>query len=154
MMPMKHLTGDRCHKDPRLTLLPGAVSAGTLLVAFSLMAIGFDHFWIAFPLGFGVVLPIAIGLGVSAHRTDRHADGVTDTQPQTARDGETALETLQRRYAQGELSEPEFEQRVERILETEMSDQHHGSTTSTFDRHRGRLFGRRYTDLLRDRWAS
>ncbi len=40
-------------------------------------------------------------------------------------DGETAeaLETLRDRYARGDLSEPEFERRLERLLETESVDE-------------------------------
>lgn len=79
-----------------LTLFPGGISAGTLLVAFTLMAVGFDHFWIAFPLGFGLVLLTAVGIRLHIHTTDRHADARTTTQTQTAHDEDAALETLRR----------------------------------------------------------
>lgn len=120
---------NRVSTTPVLTLLPGGISAGTLLVAFTLMAVGFDHFWIAFPLGFGVVLPTAVGIRLYVHTTDRHADARTNTQTQTAHDEDTALETLKKRYARGDLSETEFEQRVERLLETESTGQRDDSIT-------------------------
>lgn len=40
---------------PELVVLQGLISAGTLLAAFNLKAVGFEPFWITFILGFGVV---------------------------------------------------------------------------------------------------
>lgn len=91
-------TGDRRRNDPLLMILPGGISAGTLLVAFALLAAGFDHFWIVFPLGFGVILPTAIGLRVYAHTT-QDTDGHKNTQPQSIEKNAAALETLRQRYA-------------------------------------------------------
>lgn len=43
-------------------IVAGSVSLLTLGTAFGLAAIGIDAFWVAFPVGFGGVLPIALGL--------------------------------------------------------------------------------------------
>lgn len=124
-MSKKPLTGDRLHDDPLPTLLAGVISAGTLLVGFSLMAVGVDDFWVAFPVGFGVVLPTAVGLASYAH-TERRADTVTETRTRTGNDEDAALETLRARYARGDLTETEFERRVERLLETELHGDRRG----------------------------
>ncbi|KAB1198915.1 SHOCT domain-containing protein [Haloferax sp. MBLA0078] len=85
----------------------------TFLVGFGLLALGYWWFWIVFPIGFAGVLPAAIGL-VRLYESRRSADD-GETQSETA----GALETLRQRYASGELTEEEFEEKVERLLETE-----------------------------------
>lgn len=114
---MKH--ADRCafdleDSDSLAPLVPGAVTVLTLTVAFGLLAAGFEFFWVTFIVGFGVVMPIAVGLAKRAE-TDRERgrDG-------TAESGQAdALDDLRRRYARGELTDAEFERRLERLLETE-----------------------------------
>jgi uncharacterized membrane protein len=105
-----------------LTLLVTAgVTALTLSVAFGLLALGIRSFWIAFPVGFGVVLPGMVAL-IRARHTGEHrntATSRTDASP-------TGLEALRRRYAAGELSDEEFEHRVECLLSSETD----GSTRS------------------------
>jgi uncharacterized membrane protein len=97
--------------SPVAVLVPSVVTAGTLLVAFGLLALGVEGFWLAFVVGFGVVLPASLtALKVRRSRRDRTA---TD-----AGHGEAPLAELQRRYVRGELSEAEFERRVDRLLET------------------------------------
>ena len=54
----------------------GAVTAITLGVAFGLLALGQPYFWIAFPIGFGAGMPLAVGLARwyrSSAATDRSA---------------------------------------------------------------------------------
>jgi len=98
--------------DSATVLVPGAVSAGTLVVAFTLLAVGFEHFWVTFIVGFGVVLPTATSLAAAKRKEGSQAE----TTPQ---DEDDALATLRQRYAQGEISDAEFEHQVERLLETE-----------------------------------
>jgi hypothetical protein len=43
-------------------VVSGIVTILTLGTAFGLLAVGVEFFWIAFPVGFGGVLPIALGL--------------------------------------------------------------------------------------------
>jgi hypothetical protein len=43
-------------------IVSGIVSILTLGTAFALLAQGVEFFWVAYPVGFGGVLPIALGL--------------------------------------------------------------------------------------------
>lgn len=47
------------------------------------------------------------------------SDATTETEPEPAADREDALERLRTRYADGELTDAEFERRLEVLLETE-----------------------------------
>ncbi|EMA01552.1 SHOCT domain-containing protein [Haloferax denitrificans] len=95
-------------------LVAGAVMALIFLVGFGLLALGEPWFWVVFPVGFAGVLPAAIAL-VRIYESRRGDDADESMTTET----EDALETLRRRYATGELSEEEFEAKVERLLETE-----------------------------------
>ena len=83
-----------------------AVTTVTLGVAVALRALGIESFWLAFVFGFGVVLPMA------TQWADRE-------QEDTDSESDSALERVQQRYASGELSDEEFENRVERLLVAE-----------------------------------
>jgi hypothetical protein len=43
-------------------IVTGILSLLTLGTAFGLLASGIETFWIAFPIGFGGILPIVLGL--------------------------------------------------------------------------------------------
>jgi len=123
MVPTQMRNDDTQTPDPVLALVPGVTTAGTLLVAFTLMTVGFDYFWVAFVLGFGVVLPVATGLsGYVSQSRKRQTDARTETPARTEHGEDDALAALRQRYARGELSDAEFEHRVERLLETESPD--------------------------------
>ena len=94
------LSGDRAS---------GATTALTLVVAFGLLALGVESFWVAFPAGFGVVLPTALGLAARCWPADTGRE--RDEGPRTA------PEELRLQYARGELTGAEFERRVGRLLE-------------------------------------
>ncbi|MCO8266425.1 SHOCT domain-containing protein [Haloferax sp. AB510] len=95
-------------------LVAGVVMALIFLVGFGLLALGVSWFWIVFPVGFAGVLPAALAL-VRIYESRRGGGADESLTTET----EDALETLRRRYATGELSEEEFEAKVERLLETE-----------------------------------
>jgi len=100
---------------PLTPLVVSAVTVLTLTVAFGLLALGIEHFWVVFVVGFGGVLPTAVGALASLEARD------TDERNQTPEAGnadEEALATLRTRYARGELTDDEFEHRVEQLLET------------------------------------
>jgi uncharacterized membrane protein len=97
---------------PLAPVVSTTVTTGTLVVAFSLLALGVDSFWVVFVVGFGGVLPLSLGL-LEARERD------SDSRRTTPNTSESALEELRRRYAQGELTHEEFEQRVEVLVETE-----------------------------------
>lgn len=60
------LTGNRI---AAALIVSGRITILTLGVAFSLLALGVEAFWVAFPVGFGGVLPTALGV-VTPWRTD------------------------------------------------------------------------------------
>ncbi|MDS0261501.1 SHOCT domain-containing protein [Haloarcula sp. S1CR25-12] len=104
---------ERPDEDDSLTaVVAGAVTTLTLVVAFGLLFAGVPWFWVAFPVGFGGVLPMA--LGATRRYERRRAD---DRRPVS--DEDDALATLRDRYARGELTDEEFERQVETLLETE-----------------------------------
>ncbi|WP_324756106.1 SHOCT domain-containing protein [Haloarcula sp. GH36] len=93
-------------------LVTGTLSLLILLVGVGGLALGVSWAWIAFPIGYGGVLPLTLGvLRARSAAGDRSAE----TQPTES----TPVATLRERYARGEIDESEFERRVEGLLETE-----------------------------------
>lgn len=89
----------------------GLVSLAVLAVGLGGLALDVPGAWVAFPVGYGVVLPLAVGWASrSSEDADADGEGRTDDDP---------LATLRSRYARGEIDEAEFEGRLERLLETE-----------------------------------
>lgn len=87
----------------------------TLAVAFTLLALGVESFWVVFVVGFGGVVPVSVGLLATLDRRDTQRAGSRDRQSEPT---DSALAELRMRYAAGEFTEAEFERRVERLLET------------------------------------
>ncbi|WP_324665128.1 SHOCT domain-containing protein [Haloarcula sediminis] len=98
-------------QDALETVIAGGVTALTLTTAFGLLFAGVPWFWVAFPVGFGGLLPMAMG-ATRLYQRRQESGG------QSA-DEDDALATLRDRYARGELTDAEFERQVERLLETE-----------------------------------
>ncbi|WP_267642776.1 SHOCT domain-containing protein [Haloarchaeobius amylolyticus] len=97
-------------------VVAGLVTVGVLTVAFGLLALGVPFFWVAFPIGFGGVLPLAVGLAKRREDADgRNRAGAAESGTGSDR----ALHRLRERYAAGELSDAAFERRLERLLATE-----------------------------------
>ncbi len=92
--------------------VPGIVSALTLGVAFTLLALGVEQFWVVFIVGFGLVLP-------AATQYTRRADQQPEKKPTTDSETDPALARLRERYARGELTDEEFEHQVEKLLVAE-----------------------------------
>jgi uncharacterized membrane protein len=119
----------------RLSIVVSTVVTGfTLTVAFGLLALGVESFWVAFVVGFGVVLPAAVGAVQYRARRESTAGGAdrSDSRDHTATAGveDDALETLRNRYARGELTDAQFERKVERLLETEDDETSHAPLDS------------------------
>jgi len=114
--------------DDLETVVAGAVTMLTLTIAFGLMFAGVPYFWVAFPVGFGGLLPMAVGAARLYRRRQE-----TDSRP--ASEDDDALATLRERYAQGDLTDAEFERQVERLLETEDS----ATARQEVDRERERV---------------
>jgi hypothetical protein len=107
--------------DP--SAVAGLVTMLTLGTAFGLAALEVSWFWFAFPVGFGGVMPVAVGAAKRRghgcpSRTARPHDRDTDRASRTD-DEDAALARLRERYAAGELDEAAFEARLERLLLTE-----------------------------------
>lgn len=75
---------------------------------FVALFLGVEWFWLVWVLGFAVVLP-SISIVTNAYSTDGDPSEEDDDP----------LEALRERYASGELTEAEFERKLERLLETE-----------------------------------
>jgi uncharacterized membrane protein len=103
--------------------LAGIVSILTLGVGLLALFAGVEDFWMIFVIGWVVLTPLA-GM-LSAEDEDADADASDADPASTATTGadevspKDALETLRARYARGELTEEQFERKVERLLETE-----------------------------------
>lgn len=109
-------------------LVSSVVSGLTIVVAFSLLALGYSNFWVVFIIGFAAVMPVATRM--ASWYESRSTDDAEES-PSDASEEQDALTRLRERYATGEIDEEEFEQRVERLLETESVDNaetfYHGS---------------------------
>ena len=112
-------------EDGDVTPLQGAVGgvvvALTLLVAFALLFAGFEFFWVAFPVGFGGLLPAAVALA-RLYESRRDADPRDRSERAPAGTTDGALATLRDRYARGDIDEVEFEDRLDALLRTESVD--------------------------------
>ncbi|MFC4407019.1 SHOCT domain-containing protein [Haloarchaeobius iranensis] len=109
----------------------GTASAITSLLVLGAgllgLFLGVPNWWLIFVIGYAVVLPIVATLfdedddgevlDEAGRGREDALNGRTDERvPDSKRD---ALETLRERYAQGELSEEQFENKLENLLETE-----------------------------------
>ena len=103
--------------------------------------LGYDWFWVVFVVGFAAVVPIVklvtqtFEIGETSGERERQRDhrpqsrtadhsrtGTTDRSRNGMADDESkqdALDTLRNRYARGDLTEAEFERKLEALLETE-----------------------------------
>ncbi|WP_158057367.1 SHOCT domain-containing protein [Halorussus halophilus] len=110
-------------EDPPLAQLASLLVLGLGLTA---LFMGYSWFWVVFVVGFAVVVPIAkllsqeFGVGTETRSDDRsHAYGDSETRATAPESKTDALDSLRDRYARGELSDEQFEQKVEKLLETE-----------------------------------
>lgn len=109
-------------ENPLVGVATGAVTFLTLGTAFSLVFLGVDYFWVAFPVGFGGGMPLAVALA-KYYESEREADRGRGRRDRGRSDeADDALAELRDRYARGEIDDAEFETRVERLLETESVD--------------------------------
>lgn len=103
----------------------GIVSVLVTGVWMGAMVTGQDWWLAALLVGYVAVVPITAMLFGDSHpmsaRDDRAVTAArTDPEPQTESPDETdPLATLRARYARGELTDEQFERKVERLLENE-----------------------------------
>jgi len=91
---------------------------------------GVENWWIVLIIGYAVVLPLAGILAGEDQDSDARAGEWTGQREKTEQtqsgsdssgsaSSETPLESLRRRYAEGELTDEQFERKLDRLLETE-----------------------------------
>ena len=84
----------------------GVVSLVVLAVGLTVTAADLPMAWLVWPLGYGVVLPLAIGYAARREASDEPDDSPADP-----------VERLRQRYVDGEINEREFERRLEVVIE-------------------------------------
>src|SRR6056297_212368 len=89
-------------ETPLEQTVAGGVMALIFVVGFGLLFAGVPYFWVAFPVGFAGVLPMALGL-VKLYQRRQDSGDTPDSET------EDALDALRQRYARGELTDDEFE---------------------------------------------
>jgi uncharacterized membrane protein len=95
----------------------GVTSLIVLGVGLTALFLGMDWFWVVFVVGFAVVVPL-VSVLVGADERDAETAGETRSAS-TPADPDDPLATLRGRYARGELTEEQFERKLEALLETE-----------------------------------
>jgi len=96
--------------DTTARTVAARISTVILAVGIGGLALGVPYAWVAFPVGYGGVLPVAMALVRRRESAASEAQSTTEDSP---------LATLRERYARGEIGEAEFERRVEGLIETE-----------------------------------
>ena len=95
--------------------------ASLLVLGLGLTALftGQSWFWLVFVIGFAVVVPI---IAILTGESEGSVDGPTTDAPESDADAASktdALRILRERYARGELSEEQFEAKLDHLLESE-----------------------------------
>lgn len=107
------------------TGIASTVVTGVWLAA---MFLGYDWWLAALLFGYIVVVPVVAMLFGDNEDVEEWVDDAESETERTTReetngaadgDDETPLETLRRRYAAGELTDEQFEHKLEQLLETE-----------------------------------
>ncbi|GAA0459170.1 SHOCT domain-containing protein [Halococcus dombrowskii] len=103
----------------------------SLIVGLGLLALftGWSPipFWVIFAVGFAVVVPTVARLAGEEERSDERNDRDGQwkdserhyEEPSAGADTEDALETLRERYARGDLTDDQFERKLDTLLETD-----------------------------------
>ena len=86
----------------------------TLGAGFVAMVAGMSYFWLIWVFGFAVILPIA---GILFSEDDADSELVEDERGADL--STDPLTSLRDQYARGDLTDEEFERKLDRLLETE-----------------------------------
>ena len=97
--------------------LTGIVSMLVLGLGFVALFAGVDNFFLIWILGFAVVVPLVAMLAGE----DDEAESATERSHarRSADDTSDALTTLRERYARGDLTDEQFERKLDRLFETD-----------------------------------
>ena len=105
--------------DPVVGAVALLVLGAGLGSLFGLPVLAAVDFWVIFVIGYAVVVPLVSLLrGRGAESTDQPRDSEVVSHEES-NDIDAALDRLRDRYARGELSEAQFERKLETLLETE-----------------------------------
>lgn len=99
------------YDDDLKSVVATVVSGLTLTLAFTLIALGISSFWVVFAIGFGAVLPASVKVAEYYGEKQQSTDETQDSK-------ENALEELKKKFINDEISEQEFEKRVEKLVQT------------------------------------
>jgi hypothetical protein len=115
--------------DPVVGAVALLVLGAGLGSLFGVPVLNAIEFWVIFAIGYAVVVPLTALLRgrVADGGTDRPRDRPGDAERADTRsvdeagadDVDAALDRLRDRYARGDLSEAQFERKLEALLETE-----------------------------------
>lgn len=105
----------------------GVASLLVVGVGLTALFLGYGWFWIVFVVGFAVFVPLVstlFGEDGTLDETDEALDGIDrpldgERASETVTTDEDPLATLRNRYARGELTDEQFERKLETLLETE-----------------------------------
>ena len=97
----------------------GIVSTLVTAIWMGAMFTGQDWWLAALLIGYIAIVPITAMLFGDEEDQEEWLPGDADDSESRDEDEETPLETLRRRYAEGELSEEQFERKLDRLLSTE-----------------------------------
>lgn len=121
---MGRLDFEGWHEDDEEPPLAQLASLLVLGLGLTALFMGYEWFWVVFVVGFAVVVPIAkllaeeFGVGEESGRAaERPRSGDADSVRSESK--QDALDALRERYARGDLSDEQFERKVEKLLETE-----------------------------------
>lgn len=111
----------------------GIVSTVVTGVWLAAMFLGYDWWLAALLFGYIVIVPVVAMLFGDEEDIEEwwddswsESDSAPEAQPEST--DETPLETLRRRYAAGELTDEQFEHKLEQLLETETIEDVEGRT--------------------------
>jgi hypothetical protein len=105
-------SGDGVGVDPRVGIVAGVTSVAVLAAAFGLLALDQWWFWIAFPIGYGGLVPLATAVAAQVWRGD-------DAARSERADDADPVERVERAYVEGRLDEETFERELEAVLDEE-----------------------------------
>lgn len=99
-------------------LVAAVVSVGVLAVAFGALAVGIDWFWVAFPVGYGGVLPLSVALVRARARRETGTDD--------ARAVDDPVSAAADAYVRGEVDVDGLEGRLESALDGRTAERRGG----------------------------
>ena len=108
-------------RPPRSSRPARATGVASLLVVglgLATLFLGIDWFWVIFAVGFAVVVPL-VSVLVDRSEPSEIPDPSTERSSEPGTDADDPLATLRERYARGELTDEQFERKLEALLETE-----------------------------------